>query len=52
MERGEYRLAMLFVCRGSARFEFENALAARNISTYTIEDLDSDMETLKRLGRL
>jgi predicted HTH domain antitoxin len=37
---------------GLDRSGFGEALAARNITTYTVEDLDSDVETLKRLGRL
>jgi len=48
------RIALKHALRlsGLDRSEFEAALAARNISTYTVEDLNSDVETLRRLGRL
>jgi predicted HTH domain antitoxin len=36
---------------GLDRFEFEQQLARRDISLYTIADLHEDVETLKALGR-
>ena len=37
---------------GLGRLEFENELAQRNISLYTVDDLHDDVATLKELGRL
>ena len=37
---------------GMTRIEFEKELAQRDISLYSVEDLEHDVATLKELGRL
>ena len=37
---------------GLSRDEFERQLAERGISLYTVEDLESDLQTLRELGRI
>ena len=50
----EHRLtfALALWLAGLNRLEFEKALARRDISLYSIEDLKHDVAALKELGRL
>lgn len=50
----ERRLAFAQALRlaGLNRLEFEKELARRDISLYSVEDLEDDVAALKELGRL
>ncbi len=51
---GERRIsiAQALQLSGLSRLDFEGELRNRKISLYTVEDLESDISTLKDLGRL
>ncbi|NUQ38652.1 MAG: UPF0175 family protein [Caldilineales bacterium] len=52
-EQGRLSLGKARELAGMSLWEFRQLLASRRISPhYGIEDLDQDLETLRRLGRL